>query len=629
MLKIFKVYFFTILLLVSLSKTFCVGQDSIFGNRVELRLYPLDSSIYLEENKSIIICLEITPDEGWHFYWDALGLELVEPTISWGLPDGFKIKYIDSQEPKVYDYGGFKGYGFKDKTKFRFELINTNSFKEYSYSPNETLFINAKINTILCKDQCIFNSNSISLNLRQIEGSKYAVSNIALNQKDGLEIESISDIISSSNSIEAVLLNFGIVGWIILGLLGGFLLNFMPCVLPVLSIKLISIIDQCSADSFKRKVSGLMYCFGVLVSFIVLAFIVFALRNLGVALGWGFQLQNPYFVTFLVGLFLLLGLSMVGLYDFKGNIGMLFERFITPDQSYAIYAFLMGVVAALVGAPCIGPFIGAVSGVALQLDLLVGIILFSSIGLGMALPILLLSFFPILEKFLPKPGPWLEVFKKALGFLLIITAFYFIWVIAQSAGVLGLIIIILYVFSLVLVSIFSFIFGNINKKEKIRRKVKIIAFMLIMSAYIVSGNYLSYSYKIKKEPLLFNNPDIKEAKLNKDSWTNWSEVAVNNALQANQPVFIDYTASWCAICQSNKLFVLNRYKTQELFKKYQIKMFIADFTQPDVEISKSLESYGRNGVPLYLLLTPDGKSHILNQNLSYEYLEKTFNRILK
>ena len=405
---------------------------------------------------------------------------------------------------------------------------------------------------------------------------------------------------------EQRLLALGMPGILSLAFLGGLILNIMPCVLPVLSLKVFSLLKhsgQSRSEAFKH---GFAYTVGVVLSFIALAGVLFALRAFGERIGWGFQLQSPGFVVVLTAVFFLFGLNLMGVFE-------LGSRLVGADASVAkrndlIGSFGMGVLAAVVGAPCMGPLVAGVGGLAVQANVATGILIFATMGLGLASPFLVLSIFPKLVAFLPKPGAWMESFKQAMGFLLMAAVIFLLFVAGRQGGVdamLFLLIVILFC------ALAAWIFGRWGAASRSRKSQRIARVLsLVLLAY---GLYLG----IQKTEAAYGS--AASAATNGDrsgQWQAWSEARVEAALDEGRPVFVDFTATWCLICQVNKKVALRTESTEALFDQYDVLALEADWTRYDPAITDALETFDRSGVPLYLFYTPDGDVSVLPQNLT-------------
>jgi thiol:disulfide interchange protein DsbD len=271
-------------------------------------------------------------------------------------------------------------------------------------------------------------------------------------------------------------------------------------------------------------------------------------------------------------------------------------------------SFGMGILAAVVGAPCVGPLVGGASGVALQVDPLTGISVFAMMGFGMAAPFLLLSLFPRLVSFLPKPGPWMEVFKQGMGFVLFAVVVFLLWVAGQSGGTNGIIVLLLALF---VAAIAAWVYGRwaaISKPKKTRQKATALALVLLSISLFGGAQSMAHAYAASEMEL----GDEKS----EGPWQAWSEARVAKELALGRPVFVDFTASWCLICQVNKRAVLRTSEIQSFFAAHDVVTLEADWTTRDAAITDALEAHGRSGVPLYLLHSPEGTTQILPQNLT-------------
>jgi thiol:disulfide interchange protein DsbD len=405
---------------------------------------------------------------------------------------------------------------------------------------------------------------------------------------------------------EQRLLAFGLPGLVTLAFLGGLILNIMPCVLPVLSLKVFSLLKHAGQTRSDALRHGLAYTAGVVLSFIALAAALFILRALGERIGWGFQLQSPGFVVVLSAVFFLFGLNLMGVFELGG-------RLVGADNKVAkrkdvLGSFGMGVLAAVVGAPCMGPLVAGVSGLAVQANVATGLLTFGMMGFGLSSPFLVLSVFPKLVAFLPKPGLWMESFKQGMGFLLMAAVVFLALVVGRQGGVDGIFILLIVI---LLSSVAAWVFGRWGAAARSRRSqwiARLLALFLI-------GASLFYGVRSIKEAYLDygNQESIADSS---GQWGAWSSSRVDELLAEGRPVFVDFTATWCLICQVNKKVALRTDATESLFTKKGIVAMEADWTRYDSDITDTLEKFGRSGVPLYLLYTPDGAVTVLPQSLT-------------
>ena len=375
---------------------------------------------------------------------------------------------------------------------------------------------------------------------------------------------------------------------------GGMLLNLMPCVFPVLSIKAMGFVKHHDARSTMHG-EAIAYSVGVVLSFVLLALALVALRAAGEQLGWGFQLQSPGVVTALALLFFLLALNLSGLFEF----GMFAPRAAAgwTSKNRSIDAFLGGVLAVVVASPCTAPFMGAALGYAITQPVGVTIAVFVALGLGMALPFAALAWFPGWRRRLPKPGPWMERVKQVLAFPLYATVAWLAWVLGAQVdndAVLRL------ALGLVMVAFAAWAWRAF-------RGGAARGFALAAAAGLAGAGLLM-------APLVAGPVATAEAGAAKsaadDRWQAFSPVRVESLVAAGRPVFVDFTAAWCVTCQVNKRLVLNDPDIVTAFGRKNVALVRADWTRRDPEITQALAALGRNGVPVYVLHRP-GKSPLV------------------
>ncbi|ADE55182.1 protein-disulfide reductase DsbD family protein [Coraliomargarita akajimensis] len=407
---------------------------------------------------------------------------------------------------------------------------------------------------------------------------------------------------SGAIGFEERLLQLGPVGWLILAFVGGLILNFMPCVLPVLSLKVFSLLKHTGQSRREAMAHGLAYTAGVVLSFIALAGVLFALRAAGELIGWGYQLQSPGFTLGLTVLFFVFGLNLMGVFEI--GVGLVGADAKVSQRNDLIGSLGMGVLAAVVGAPCMGPLVASVSGIAIQASIFEGLLIFGTMGLGLASPFLLLAIFPKFAAFLPKPGAWMETFKQVMGFLLMLAVIFLAGVVGRSGGIPAMMTLLIVLF---LSALGAWIYGRWGAPVKTPGTRRIALGLALL--LIVGGG--AYGAKSIKQAYLDN---VGEHQLD-GAWATWSPERVEQELEAGNAVFVDFTASWCLICQANKI-PLRSDEIEMLFEDEGIVSLEADWTLRDSVIAQVLEQYGRAGVPLYLLYTPDGEVVELPQNLT-------------
>ena len=376
---------------------------------------------------------------------------------------------------------------------------------------------------------------------------------------------------------------------IIIAILGGMLLNLMPCVFPVLSIKAFALLKNQDCPR-ANKVHGFVYSFGVILSFVIIAGIMLLLRASGEAIGWGFQLQSPIFVSSLVFLFFIMALSFAGFIEIGSRL-MFLGRSSTEGTSYRS-SFMTGVLATTVASPCTAPFMGPALGFAVTQPTLVALIIFGSLGLGMSLPLLVISWVPSAYKIFPKPGAWMQLIKQVLALPLILTAIWLLWIVGRQTNI-DVVASILVGITLLSLSIW------LLKTTLLQNNFcKPIAYCCLLLAAVIPFNVITQK---KIDP----------------TWEKYSAQRLESLKSVKKPVFINVSADWCITCLLNEKLVLNTDTFHSTLKENNITYLKADWTNHDVEITNFLNNYQRTGVPLYVYFPGNGENEqILNQILS-------------
>ncbi len=372
-----------------------------------------------------------------------------------------------------------------------------------------------------------------------------------------------------------------------LALAGGLLLNLMPCVFPVLGIKVMGFVRHAHGDAAALRMQGFVFTAGVLASFLALAGLLLALRAGGAELGWGFQLQSPAFVTVLAALFFLMALNLFGVFEW-GGFAQSMTSSVSAEGRYAD-AFLAGVLASVVATPCTAPFMGAAVGYTLAQPAAVALVVFAALGAGMAAPVLALSFFPQLLRRLPKPGPWMETFKQVMAFPLFATVVWLAWVLGAQAGndaVLALL------SGLLVLGIGAWIYGRWARSEGLAR-------FAFAAAFAAAGLWLAWPGEAARP-----GQAPAAAKAGEIAFEPWSPERLAQLRAAGTPVFVDFTAAWCVTCQVNKRVALNRDEVVRALAERGVVALKADWTNHDPRITEALAALGRNALPVYALYPP-------------------------
>jgi len=393
-------------------------------------------------------------------------------------------------------------------------------------------------------------------------------------------------------------------------LAGGLILNLMPCVFPVLSIKALSLAKNASAARNVQRRDGLAYTAGVILAFVVLASVLILLRAGGERIGWAFQFQQPWFLAFIVYLFFVMGLSLSGVFEIGTSLmgagGNLTEK------KGAKGSFFTGVLATTVATPCTAPFMGPAIGFALTQSWFIAMLIFVSLGLGMALPILLLSFIPMLGRYMPKPGQWMETFKQFMAFPLYASALFFLWVLGNQVGVMGMSLVLA---SCVVLAFAAWLYQRRFTMGPIMRTVNYAVGLgaVALAIYVVQTPFMQTS----AAPARAAATDASGKEI-VAAFEPFSSQRVSELRAAGQPVFVNMTAAWCITCLANEQTSLSTDRVKQSMLDNNITYMKGDWTNEDPEITAVLDQFDRPSVPLYILYPgdPEAEPIILPQILT-------------
>lgn len=369
---------------------------------------------------------------------------------------------------------------------------------------------------------------------------------------------------------------------------GGLLLNLMPCVFPVLSIKILDFVQQAGGSASAARRHGMAYAAGVVVSMWIVAGVLLILRATGAQLGWGFQLQSPAFVLALAALLVGLAANLLGAFEIGIGLTGVAGRVHSGDGARG--AFLTGMLAVVIATPCTAPFMGTALAYALTQPPALSLLVFTALGAGMALPYVVLCAFPGWLRWLPRPGAWLDTVKQAMAFPLLAAVVWLVWVMAQQTGVDGVLVALAV---LLLVAFAAWLAGRGEHFGYGSRPSKIVRATALGIAVLAVGGGMQAS--------TVRPPAVAAA----GTWTPFSPDALADHRAAGRPVFVDFTAAWCLTCQVNERLVLDTAEIQARFAALGITLMRADWTNQDPTIARTLETHGRAGVPLYLLYGRD------------------------
>ena len=370
-------------------------------------------------------------------------------------------------------------------------------------------------------------------------------------------------------------------------LVGGLLLNLMPCVFPVLAIKVVGF-AQHGHDRGAQRIGGLAYTAGVLLSFVALGALMLALRAAGEAVGWGFQLQSPAVVAALAVLFTLIALNLAGVFELRS---LLPSRLAGLQARHPVAdSLLTGVLAVAVASPCTAPFMGASLGLTATLPAWQALAIFAALGLGLALPYLLASWLPAFARLLPPPGAWMVHLRRLLAFPMLATVVWLVWVLGQQSGIDGAAAL------LALLVLLALVVWTLTLGGRWRA--------VLAPLSIALGLWLAWAWVPKITDLPAPATARASGPADASGWQPWSAERTDALLAEGRPVFVDYTAAWCVTCQYNKQTALADAAVLQDFSDKRVALLRADWTRRDPAITAALAALGRSGVPVYVLHAP-------------------------
>ena len=408
------------------------------------------------------------------------------------------------------------------------------------------------------------------------------------------EVEQLSQV-ATADTITGISLSMAI----IFAFLGGLILNLMPCVLPVIALKGLSLVKSSAESNSSVTLNASAYVVGVIATFMTIAAILVSLKNAGEMIGWGYQLQSPFIVTILSILIFGIGIYLITDLSVGGSLGKLEKH---TDGSGPMNSFLTGTLAVVVASPCTAPFMGAALGFALIQPDIFSYLVFLFLALGFALPYFLIALFPSLIDFLPKPGKWMKSLKQLFGFMMFAAAIWLLWVLANQVDANSIL--------FVLIGWFLLAFTSWLVITRIKFAVYVSAIIGILWVYQLSE---------------WNFKDVEV--MNDSESISWS-IEKENELRSNeQAYFINFTAAWCITCKVNEAVALS----DEVFKKFEEKNITylkADWTNRNSEIAGQIEKYNRSGIPLYIYWNKTlDEPMVLNEILTENYLMEVVDEI--
>ena len=635
-MKLLKIFFLSILFIT-------IKAEPINTGHAEVSL--VKYNYFQSDDENNLIGIKMDMQKNWHTYWKNPGDSGGPIKLEWETDQDIEISEIRWPRPELIPYEPLMTYGYKDFVIFPFK---------YTKEGNQNSKIKLSVDFLICDDICVpekalietsFDEISIDNDLKkwddlvpnitlpvlaevknnfielrfsyndQINSAIFFINDQDIVNHPGRQIlikeennwllkiptignqpnlNSVNGVLSINDS-EGYLINgeinkldfqtpsISFLQAIIFAFVGGLILNLMPCVFPIISLKILSFVSLGNESNSKIRLHALSFCIGVLISFLLIGLSLIFLKQAGNYLGWGFQLQSPLIVSILSILMFLIGIIL--LTDI--NIGSSLTRLGSIGSNSFSGSFLTGVLAVIVASPCTAPFMGAALGYALIQPSAITMPIFASLGIGFAMPYLVLSMSPNLIKLLPNPGNWMITLKEFFAFPMFATALWLIWVFSLQTNINLLISL------LVSILIISLLFWLILRIKNIN--IKSLIWMLIFSTLIFEGIYIQS-----------NDKDISElnSSIQYSEDRTWNSDIEDIFKTNKQAYLINFTAAWCITCQANDRIALSRPKVKQYMKENNIEYVVADWTNKNDEILRTLEKYNRNGVPLYIYWKP-------------------------
>jgi thiol:disulfide interchange protein len=545
----------------------------------EIDLVANQSTVALANTLEVGIRMKL--DAGWHTYAEntTTGFPM---TVKWTLPEGATVSTTVWPEPKTYTTPEYTDYIYDETVIFpyRIQLPET-------LTPRTDFTVKVKVSWLMCAESCVPGEAVLESTFPIEKAPIVAPEQSAILKTAWQQIPGAKEI-EVTEPIEAV--QQSLLMLLGLGFVGGLILNLMPCVFPVIGIKILGFVNQAGQSTRKVALHGLSFSGGVILSFWTLAATLLLLRAGGAQLGWGFQLQNPSFIFLLMLFLFLFGLNLSGVFEVGQRLMGLGGGLTQKDGLTG--SFFSGVLATLVATPCSAPFLATALGAALTLSPAASLSIFTSIALGLSAPYLLLSIFPKAVRYLPRPGAWMETFKQAMAFPLYATVAFMFWVLTtqiSDENTYGSYAILMSGLALTLVGMGAWIFGRWAQphlSQKSQWAARIAALGLIGAA------------------ILTGLPNKRSADSTEIVWEKWSPETVAQYVAANKMIYVDFTAKWCATCQTNKWALFHGPGSEQIIEKFKtldVKTLRADWTNRDPEITAALAQYDRSAVPFNLL----------------------------
>lgn len=559
--------------------------------------------------------VQIKVAPGWHIYFRDPGETGLPTTVDFVTPSGFKAGELNWARPKKFTDFGVTAYGYDGETTMAADVEVT-----HVETSATAVTFHARVTWLSCKDSCMPGEAEVELTLPVVTAGSTAtpvntqlfaglfpgpsitpgVSKPRVLDDGQVEVES-----AGGNA------SLGLLAALVFAFIGGLILNLMPCVLPVISLKILSFVHQSGDDGKKVFRHGLWYTAGTVTTFVAMALAVVTMRGAGYLVGWGFQFQSPLFLMLLTTVVLVMSLSMFGLFYFNIQTGQGLSG-LSAKKGYS-GSFFTGVLATVLATPCSAPFLGTAIGFAFAQPALIVFSVFLAIGAGLAAPYLVLSAKPSWLKRIPRPGPWMEVFKQTMGFLMLGSVVWLVSIIAQQVGAACIGAILAY---LLLVSFAAYLWSHLaNPFASGKRKLLVVlslvtALSVAFYALVKPALDAAQTGQTAVQAMPMADGEI--------DWQAFSRADLDRQLAEGKVVFVDFTAQWCLTCKVNERLAINTKRVKEAIDRLDVVAIKADWTNQNEEIRRLLAQLGRSSVPTYVVFPsdPQAKPILLSELIS-------------
>jgi len=591
-----------------------LASPEIGEKQVRAKLIADTSSIRPAASFRLGVVLDMAP--GWHTYYKESGDAGMPTRIDWQLPAGFQAQPLQWQRPETFQESGIVTYGYQGQT-----VIAAQITAPPNLAAGKNLTLGAKVRWLSCKEVCIPGGADLTISMPVASADKpphpdnsglFARVGFAGDIGPGAGVQAPASDQPGQSILDGQLhiegsaerpLSLSV--YLGLAFVGGFILNFMPCVLPVISLKVLGFVEQAGEDPRRVFHHGLAFTAGILASFLGLAFLVIAIQQAGQSVGWGFQFQHPGFLVAMSTVVVLLALSLFGVFYITAPGGQSLARL--AGRGGQLGSFFNGVLATILATPCTAPFLGTALGFAFTQRWWTTLAIFLTVGLGMSAPYLLITARPGWMRYLPRPGEWMVAFKESMGFLLIATVIWLLWVLSKQVGVDAA----FWTASFLLaVALAGWLVGrliNLTSTPRRRYTVWLIALAVVGASYylfIASVPGLIAGQGTQADKRAGAGTIDQAASASGLAWQPFTVETLDRALSAGKIVFLDFTAEWCLTCKVNEQTVINSDAVSRRLKSLQVVTLKADWTRQDPLITKLLNKFGRSGVPLYVIFAP-------------------------